>query len=84
MKTLNSFINEGAGASVYVLYAAPKKGEDPKKNLFDRVTIGVYSSKKTMDYDMDQAIELVANTPGYEDYEVLYYQHNLNFPLVDM
>lgn len=84
MININNIVVESAGESVYVLYASPKSGEDMKKHLFDRVTIGVYSSKKTMDYDMEMAQELVANTPGYEDYEVLYYKHNLNLPLVDM
>lgn len=83
MKSITNYITEGAGAKVYVLYAAPKSGEDAKKMLCDRITIGVYSSKKDMKADEEEARN-VLDKAGYKDYEILYYEHNLNLPLIDM
>ena len=83
MKSLNNYINESAGSKIYVLYAAPKSGEDSKKKLCDRITIGVYSNKKDMKSDEDEARK-VLDEAGYKDYEILSYEHNLNLPLIDM
>lgn len=84
MKSLNEYINEAAGQSVYVLYAVSKKGEKNNLKLCDRITIGVYSSKKIMKYDEEQAQKLLADIPQYKDYEILYYQTNINTPLIDL
>lgn len=84
MKNLNEYINEAAGQSVYVLYGAPKSGEDDKLKLCDRITIGVYTNRKDMKNDEEEAAKLFASIPQYKDYEILYYQTNLNLPFIDL
>ena len=51
--------------------------------IVNRITIGVYSNKKDMKSDEDEARK-VLDEAGYKDYEILFYEHNLNLPLIDI